>query len=97
VAHKGRHASINVRQYRLGNKRAEVLSAGLKLSKAKQLNMSENRLSPAGATKIITSINRNLKVIDLSKNSLGGSQECIDRLCDLIMDRDYGIQSVNLS
>jgi hypothetical protein len=61
----------------IGDKYAEALGNGLKLSIANKLNLASNRLKPQGGLKILQNLNFGLRELDLSNNKIGESNSCI--------------------
>lgn len=96
VSRRGLAEEININQYLVGNKFAEVLSKGLKLSKATNINVAANRLSPVGGLKILQGLNYNVKQINIANNNIGKSTKCIEYLTTLLKDKRYEIEELNL-
>jgi Leucine Rich repeat len=97
VATKGDNDIINIRSFRIGDKYAEALSSGLKLSYASKINLSQNRLKPKGGLLILKGINPLVSEIDLSDNRIGETNDCIQQIVDgIILDRRFRVEVLNL-
>ena len=97
VSAKGEDDTINIKSFLIGDKYAEALGHGLKHSMAHKVNLSQNRLKPTGALKIIEGMNSNIREIDLSDNRIGESNACIEQLVNgVISDRKFLIETLIL-
>eukprot|EP00347_Sterkiella_histriomuscorum_P020671 403336916 len=113
VSLKGPLDTINLKQFRIGNKYADSLGSGLKLSQAiSKVNLASNRLSPQGGISILKGLNPQIQELDLSNNDLGNctqlpsisnqknhdpSQLFIEQLNEVLHDRQLKIQVLNLN
>ena len=80
----------------IGDKYAEALGSGLKLSVVNKLNLAQNRLHPSGGLKVLQGLNFGVRELDLSNNRLGETQACIEHLATIIKDRRYHIEKLIL-
>ena len=97
VSTKGENSTLNIKSYLMGDRYAEVFSNGLKYSAAQKLNLAQNRLKPNGGVQILKGINPQVREIDLSDNSLGENNECINQLVSrIIQDKRFIIETLVL-
>ena len=99
VSLKGPDNLVNLKSYLVGNKYADCLSKGFKLSQnISKINLSANRLDPTGGTHILKGLNFNIKEIDLSNNRLGSSNNpnevsaFVEKMETILLDRRYQIE-----
>ena len=96
VSMRGNNESLNIKQFMIGDKYAEALGSGLKLSVVNKLNLAQNRLHPSGGLKVLQGLNFGVRELDLSNNRLGETQACIEHLATIIKDRRYHIEKLIL-
>ena len=88
--------NLNIKNYGLGDNRAQLLSTAIKsMERLQSINMKGNGMKELGASCILHSLNSdNLRVIDMSSNILGSIG--IGSLCDLINSASSNLESLNL-
>lgn len=95
VKFKGSVEALKINNFRLGDKYASVLSEGLKTStNISQLELANNRLTPAGADAILSKVQSKPQVIDLSGNCIG--KIGIEHICNLLIQRGSKLMEVNI-
>lgn len=88
--------NLNIKNYGLGDSRAQLLSTAIKsIERLQSLNLRGNGMKETGAYSILHSINKeNIKLIDLSSNRLGTS--AFNSLCEIISSHSSSLESLNL-
>jgi hypothetical protein len=78
----------------MGNAYAEAYGKGLALSKAKKLDIAENRLNERGSYRIVKGINNHLEELDMSGNKVGS--ESVVLLGKQIMTEQLELKVIKL-
>ena len=73
----------------------EIFSKGLRLCPSvTSLNLKDNRISPKGANTLLQDLNKKIKIIDLSYNSIGKSG--CEQIYRILMLPDYRFHFFNI-
>lgn len=88
--------NLNMKNYGLGDNRAQLISAAIKsMERLQSINLKGTGMKDLGASSILHSLNsENLRVIDMSSNILGSTG--ISSLCDLLSNSSSSLEVLNL-
>lgn len=72
VKAKGDYNTLNVDNYKYGNQYIECLSKGVKLMpNLNNINLKSNRITETGAEGLMSMLNNNIQVLNISDNNIG--------------------------
>ena len=70
MTHRGKEREINLENGGIGDYQAEAISKAIKCSNVQTLHLSNNRLTKQGVASIVRNLSTEVRVLNLSNNSL---------------------------